>query len=66
MDYSEKIKKIEENILKSQEIINKEQNKIKKWKSEIESCRSLEIQGIINELNIPHEELKTFLMGYKK
>lgn len=66
MDYTEKIKKIEENISKSQEIINKEQNKIKKWKSEIESCRSLEIQGIINELNIPHEDLKAFLKGYKK
>ena len=66
MDYTDKIKKIEESISKSQEIINKEQNKIKKWKSEIESCRNLEIQGIINELNIPHEELKTFLKGYKK
>ena len=66
MDYSEKIKKIEENIVKSQEIINKEQNKIKKWKTEIESCNNLEIQGIINELNIPHDQLKDFLKGLKK
>lgn len=66
MDYSDKIKKIEENILKSQEIINKEQNKIKKWKSEIETCKNLEIQGLINELNIPYNELKDFLKSYKK
>ena len=66
MDYSDKIKKIEENISKSQEIINKEQNKIKKWKSEIETCKNLEIQGLINELNIPYNELKSFLKSYKK
>ena len=66
MDYSEKIKKLEESINKSKEIIEKEQNKIKKWKAEIESCKSLEIQGLINELNIPHDELKTYLKRYKK
>ena len=66
MDYSEKIKKIEDNILKSQEIINKEQGKIKKWKTEIESCKNLEIQGLINELNIPYDELKNYLKGLKK
>lgn len=66
MDYSEKIKKIEDNIVKSQEIIKKEQNKIKKWNAEIESCKNLEIQGIINELNIPHDQLKDFLKGLKK
>lgn len=66
MDYTEKIKKIEDNISKSQEIINKEQTKIKKWKSEIESCKNLEIQGLINELNIPYDELKKYLKGYKK
>ena len=66
MEYSEKIKKIEENILKSQEIINKEQNKIKKWKSEIETCKTLEIQGLMNEYSVPFDELKTFLKGYKK
>ena len=66
MDYSEKIKKIEENISKSQDIISKEQNKIKKWKSEIETCHNLEIQGLINDLNIPYDELKTYLKGLKK
>lgn len=66
MDYSDKIKKYEENISKSQEIINREQNNIKKWKKEIESCKNLEIQGIINELNIPHDKLKDFLKGLKK
>ena len=66
MDYTEKIKKIEENIFKSQELINKEQMKIKKWKAEIETCRNLEIQGLINELNIPYDELKTYLKGLKK
>lgn len=66
MDYSEKIKKIEDNIVKSQEIIKKEQNKIKKWNAEIESCKNLEIQGIINELNIPYDQLKDFLKGLKK
>lgn len=66
MDYAEKIKKIEENISKSQDIINKEQNKIRKWKAEIESCKKLEIQGLINELNIPFDELKSYLKGYKK
>lgn len=66
MDYKEKIKKLEENISKSQEIINKEQSKIKKWKAEIESCKSLDIQGLINELNIPYDELKEYLKGYKK
>ena len=66
MNYSEKIKKIEENISKSQEIINREQTKIKKWKSEIESCKNLEIQGLINELNIPYDELKNYLKGLKK
>ena len=38
MDYTEKIKKIEENILKSQEVINREQNKIKKY---VFLCRRL-------------------------
>ena len=66
MDYSEKIKKLEDNILKSQEIINKEQGKIKKWKSEIETCKNLEIQGLINKLDIPYDELKNYLKGLKK
>lgn len=66
MDYSDKIKKYEENISKSQEIINKEQDNIKKYKKEIEKCKNLEIQGLINDLNIPHDELKAFLKGFKK
>lgn len=65
MDYTEKIKKIEENILKSQEVINREQNKIKKWKSEIETCKSLEIQGLIDSLDIPYDEVKNYLKGLK-
>lgn len=66
MDYTEKIKKIEENILKSQEVINREQNKIKKWKSEIETCKNLEIQGLIDSLDIPYDEVKNYLKGLKK
>lgn len=66
MDYSDKIKKYEENISKSQEIINKEQDNIKKYKKEIEKCKNLEIQGLINELNLSHDELKSFLKGIKK
>lgn len=66
MDYSDKIKKYEENISKSQEIINKEKDNIKKYEKEIEKYKNLEIQGLINELNIPHNELKDFLKGLKK
>ena len=66
MDCTEKIKKIEENINKSQQIISKEQEKIKKMKAEIDSLKTLEIQGIINELNISYDELKTFLKTYQK
>ena len=66
MGSSDKIKKLEENINKSQEIILKEQEKIKKWKQEIKTCQDLEIKGLLNEMNLSHEELKNFLKSYKK
>ena len=65
MDYTEKIKKIEENILKSEGIIAKEQTKIRNWKNEIKNYQDLEIKGLINEINIPYSELKDLLKGYK-
>lgn len=66
MGSSDKIKRLEENISKSQEIILKEQEKIKKWKQEIKTCQDLEIKGLLNELNLPYDELKAFLKSYKK
>lgn len=66
MDCVDKIKKLKENINKSQEIIVKEQDKIKKWKQEIQTCQDLEIKGLLNELNLSHDELKEFLKSYKK
>jgi len=65
MDYTEKIKKIEENILKSEGIIAKEQTKIRNWKNEIKNYQDLEIKGLINEINIPYSELKDLLKNYK-
>lgn len=65
-DNADKIKRLEESIEKSKQIIEKEQEKIKKNQKEIKTLQDLEIQGIINELNIPYNELKTYLKEYKK
>lgn len=65
-DNADKIKKLEESIEKSKQIIEKEQEKIKKMQKEIKTLQDLEIHGIINELNIPYDELKAYLKEYKK
>jgi len=65
-DNADKIKKLEESIEKSKQTIEKEQEKIKKMQKEIKTLQDLEIQGIINELNIPYNELKKYLKEYRK
>ena len=58
MSIQEKIKAKEEQILKKRE-------KIKKEEEEIENLKTLEIKGLINEVDIPYEELVKMIKELK-
>ena len=58
MSIQEKIKAKEEQILKKRE-------KIKKLEKEIENLKTLEIKGLINEVDIPYEELVKMIKELK-
>lgn len=57
MSIQEKIKVKEEQILKKKEKIKKEEESIKNLEKEIEKLKTLEIKGLINEIDIPYEDL---------
>ena len=61
----EKIKAKEEQILKKREKIKKEEEGIKKLEKEIENLKTLEIKGLINEVDIPYEELVKMIKELK-
>ena len=63
--YEEKIKLKEAQILKRKERIKKEEEAIKKLEKEIEDLKTLEIKGLINEVNMPYEELVKFIKDLK-
>lgn len=63
--YEEKIKLKEAQISKRKERIKKEEEAIKKLEKEIEDLKTLEIKGLINEVNIPYEELVKFIKDLK-
>ena len=58
MSIQEKIKAKEEQILKKREKIKKEEEGIKK-------LETLEIKGLINEVDIPYEELVKMIKELK-
>ena len=61
MSIQEKIKAKEEQILKKREKIKKEEEGIKK----LEKLKTLEIKGLINEVDIPYEELVKMIKELK-
>lgn len=63
--YEEKIKLKEAQISKRKERIKKEEEAIKKLEKEIEDLKTLEIKGLINEVNMPYEELVKFIKDLK-
>lgn len=65
MTNSEKIASKQEQVKKSEERITAEQAKIEKLKQEIETLQSLEIKGLLKEIDLPFEEVKKMLKGLK-
>lgn len=65
MNAEERIKAKKKMIEKCKERIAREQEKIKKLTEEIEEIESLEIKGLIKELDIPLSELKEFIKKIK-
>lgn len=65
MEIQEKIKIKEEQIFKKREKIKKEEIAIKKIEKEIEELKTLEIKGLMNEVNIPYEELVKMIKELK-
>jgi cell division protein FtsL len=58
MTNEEKIQKKKAEIQKLESKVKEEQKKINQLKNEIVELESLEIKGIIEELNIPFDEFK--------
>jgi len=58
---AERISVKRESIQKSKEKIAAEQAKINKLNREIEELESLEVKGLIKELNLPLEDIKELI-----
>lgn len=65
MSIQEKIKVREEQILKKRAKIRREEEVIKKLEKEIENLKTLEIKGLINEVDIPYEDLVKMIRELK-
>ncbi|MDY4252880.1 MULTISPECIES: hypothetical protein [Bacteria] len=65
MSIQEKIKVKEEQILKKRAKIRREEEVIKKLEKEIENLKTLEIKGLINEVDIPYEDLVKMIRELK-
>lgn len=65
MEITEKIEEKRKMIEKSKKRIEKEQQKIKKLTKEIEELESLEIKGLLKEIDMPLNELKQFIKELK-
>lgn len=61
MTSAERIADKREKIFKSKEKIAAEQAKINKLNREIEELESLEVKGLIKELNLPLEDIKELI-----
>ena len=61
MTSEERIAEKREKITKSKEKIAGEQAKINKLNGEIEELESLEVKGLIKELNLPLEDIKELI-----
>lgn len=65
MTIQEKIKLKEEQILKKKEKIKKEEINIKKLEADINELKTQEIRGLINEVDVPYEELVKLIKELK-
>lgn len=65
MSVQEKIKLKEEQIIKKKEKIKKTEEEIKKLEKEIENLKTVEIKGLINEIDMPYEDLIKFIKDLK-
>lgn len=63
MTTAEKIQQRKEKIQKSKEKIVAEQAKIIKLNKEIEELESLEVKGLLKELNLPLSDIRDFIKG---
>ena len=63
MTSAERIAEKRERIKRSKEKIAAEQAKINKFNREIEELESLEVKGLIKELNLPLEDIKELIKG---
>ena len=57
----ERIAEKREKIARSKERISAEQAKINKFNREIEELESLEVKGLLKELNLPLEDIKELI-----
>lgn len=60
-----KIAELEELIKKDEDKIESLKKRIANRQKKIEKLKSNEYLGILNELNLSHEEVKEFLMTFK-
>lgn len=65
MSFEEKIRLKNDQILKRREKIKKEEEAIKKLEKEIEDLKTSEIKGLMNEIDIPYEDLVKFIKELK-
>lgn len=61
MTSTERIAEKREKIERSKEKVGAEQAKINKFNREIEELESLEVKGLIKELNLPLEDIKELI-----
>ena len=61
-----KIAELEELIKKDEDKIESLKKRIANRQKKIEKLKSNEYLGILNELNLSHEEVKEFLMTFKR
>lgn len=60
-----KIAELEGRINKSLDRIKAEQEKVDKWRGEIEQLKTFEIKALLDEIDLPYDELKAFLEKLK-
>ena len=56
-----KIAELQGRIDRSLDRIKAEQEKVDKWRSEIEKLKTFEIKALLDEIDLPYDELKAFL-----
>lgn len=60
-----KIAELQGRIDRSLDRIKAEQEKVDKWRSEIEKLKTFEIKALLDEIDLPYDELKAFLEKLK-